>query len=139
MLWKKATLLGLAGFALGVLVGIGFTLAGSSGGLKEALPHLLMGGIQGAAAMGGSVMYEIESWSIARATATHFLLVFGLFFLISFTMGWFRPDDPALWIFVAAMAAGYVLIWLIQYLACRRKIRQMNDDLRKWKTGKKED
>ena len=45
MLWKKATLLGLAGFALGVLIGIGFTLAGSSGGLKEALPHLLMGGI----------------------------------------------------------------------------------------------
>ena len=27
MLWKKATLLGLAGFALGVLTGIGFMLA----------------------------------------------------------------------------------------------------------------
>ena len=42
MLWKKATLLGLAGFVLGVLTGIGFMLARSSEGLKAAFPNLLL-------------------------------------------------------------------------------------------------
>ena len=135
MLWKKATLLGLAGFVTGSLIGACFTLAGSAA-FPEALLHILLGGIYGGAAMGSSVVYDIEKWSIARATAAHFLLVFALFFLLVITMGWFSLDAPAFWIVVGAMAAGYVLIWLLQYLSYRRKIRKMNDELQKWKAAK---
>lgn len=136
MLWKKAALLGLAGFAAGVVIGACFSLIGSNGSfsLKDGLPHLLAGGIYGAVAMGSSVVYDIEKWSIARATATHFLLVFLLYFLLVITMGWFRLDDPAFWIVIAAMATGYVFIWLFQYLSYRRKVREMNDHLEKWKS-----
>lgn len=136
MLWKKATLLGLAGFVIGSLIGMCFTLAGSIS-FSEALPHILLGGLYGGAAMGSSVVYDIEKWSIARATATHFLLVFALFFLLVTTMGWFSLNSPAFWIIVGAMAAGYVLIWLLQYLSYRRQIRKMNDQLTKWKSEKR--
>ena len=138
MLWKKATLLGLAGFVIGSLIGVCFILAGSIP-FPEALPHILLGGLYGGAAMGSSVVYDIEKWSIARATATHFLLVFVLFFLLVITMGWFSLDAPAFWIVVGAMAAGYVLIWLLQYLAYRRQIRKMNEQLTKWKSEKSGD
>ena len=137
MLWKKATLLGLAGFVIGSLIGICFILAGSYS-FREALPHILLGGIYGGAAMSSSIVYDIEKWSITRATATHFVLVFALFFLLVITMGWFSLDTPVFWIVVGAMAAGYVLIWLIQYLSCRRQVRKMNDELKKWKHTKKE-
>ena len=139
MLWKKATLMSLAGFAIGAAIGIMLMLANPSAGWKAALPHIILGGVQGAVAMGSSVVYEIEKWSIARATVTHFLLVFALFFAISLSMEWFRPDDPVLWIVVAAMVAGYVLIWLFQYLSYKREIRKMNDNLRRWKSKKKQD
>ena len=135
MLWKKAALLGLAGFVMGSLIGMCFILAGSVS-FPDALPHILLGGLYGGAAMGSSVFYDIEKWSIARATATHFLLVFALFFLLVMTMGWFSLNAPAFWIVVGAMAAGYVLIWLIQYLSYRRRIRKMNDQLIKWKSTK---
>ena len=138
MLWKKTVLLGLAGFVLGVLVCIGFMLARSSEGLKAAFPNLALSGIYGAVAMGSSVVYDIEKWSIARATATHFLLSFTLYFLLVLSMGWFRLDDPVFWIVIAVMVVIYVLIWLFQYLSYKRKIRKMNHDLKIWKSTKKE-
>lgn len=135
MLWKKTMLLGLAGFVLGALICIGFMLASSSEGLKAAFPNLLLSGIYGAVAMGSSIVYDIEKWSIARATATHFLLVFALYFLLVISMGWFSLSDPVFWIVVGAMVAGYILIWLLQYLSYKRQIREMNDELKKLKFG----
>lgn len=138
MLWKKGTLLGLAGFVIGSLIGICLMLTGSQS-FREALPHILLGGIYGAAAMGSSVVYSIEKWSVARATVTHFLFVFLLYALLAVSLDWFRPDDPVFWIVMAAMAAGYVLVWLLQYLSYRRKVQEMNDSLKKWKAGEKTD
>lgn len=138
MLWKKAVLLGLAGFAAGALIGVCFTLTGSSE-FPESLLHILLGGIYGTVAMGSSVVYSVEKWSIARATATHFLLVFALYFLLAISVGWFRLNDPFFWAFIAVMVVAYVLIWLIQYLIYRRTIRAMNDDLKKWRSGKNAD
>ena len=140
MLWKKATLLGLAGFVIGGIISIIFILTGSSEGLAgKNLPHILLGSVYGAAAMGSSIVYDIEKWSIARATVTHFLLVFALYFLLVISMKWFRLEDPLFWIIVGCMAVAYVIIWLIQYLACRRKIREMNDNLNQWKSRENAD
>lgn len=133
MLWKKATVFSLIGFGIGALIGICFLL-GDWPGLKEALPHLFLGGVYGAAAMGSSIVYDIEKWSIARATATHFLFAFALYFLMVVTMGWFRLNDPVFWIVIGAMLLAYVLIWLFQYLSCKRKIRKMNQDLIRMKS-----
>lgn len=140
MLWKKVTLLSLAGFVIGSLIGTAFILiGGSSKGIAADLPHILLGGLYGAAAMGSSVVYEIEKWSIARATATHFLCTFALYFLLSLSLGWFRPEEPLFWIVIGVMTAAYLLIWLFQYLAYKRTIQKMNDDLKKWKSGKNAD
>ena len=133
MLWKKATLLGLAGFVIGAAIVICLVLLDSQP-LQGAFAHIVTGGIYGAVAMGSSVVYSIEKWSIARATATHFLLVFALYFLLVISMGWFRLSDPVFWIVVGTMVAVYILIWLIQYLSYRRQIREMNDELIKWKS-----
>ena len=141
MPWKKATLFALIGFIIGALIGIGFLLADRERpGLMEALPHILVGGVYGAVAMGSSIVYDIESWSIARATVTHFLACFGLYFLIVITMGWFRLDDPTFWMVIALMVIAYVLIWLFQYLSYKRTIRKMNQELvhMKSKAGKEE-
>ena len=134
MLWKKATLLGLAGFVIGAAIVICLVLLDSQP-LQGAFAHIVIGGIYGAVAMGSSVVYGIEKWSIARATATHFLLVFALYFFLVISMGWFSLSDPVFWIVVGTMVAVYILIWLIQYLSYRRQIREMNDELIKWKSG----
>jgi len=140
MLWKKATILGLSGFAIGGIICVIFILTGSSDGLTgKNLPDILLGGIYGAVAMGSAVIYDVEKWSIARATVTHFMLVFALYFLVAISMKWFRLDDPLFWIIVGCMAVGYVLIWLFQYLSYSRKIREMNGSLNKMKSKESSD
>lgn len=137
-MWKKAVLLGALGYAVGIVIGVIIFLCNSSRCFAEALPYILLSGIPGAVAMGSTIIYEIEKWSIARATATHFLVTFGCLYLVGFALEWFRFGEPVFWIFTGAMILAYVLIWLIQYMAYKRRIRKMNENLRKWKSRKAE-
>ena len=135
-MWKKAVLLGALGYAVGLVIGVIIFLCNSSRNFAETLPYILLSGIPGAVAMGSSVIYGVEKWSVARATVTHFLITFGCLYLVGFALGWFRFGAPAFWIFTGAMIAAYVLVWLIQYMAYKRQVRKMNEDLRKWKARK---
>ncbi|MBQ9008104.1 MAG: DUF3021 family protein [Clostridia bacterium] len=91
MLFKKAIILGSVGFVIGALISAGFGLIyGTSENIRQVLPHLFFGGLYGAVTMGSTVFYDIEKWNIARATATHFLLVVSLYCVLVFTLGWFR-------------------------------------------------
>jgi hypothetical protein len=135
-MWKKAVLLGALGYAIGIVIGVVIFLLNSSRSFAEALPYILLSGIPGAIAMGSTVIYEIEKWSISRATFTHFLITFSSIYLVGFALEWFRFGDPVFWLFTATMIAAYILIWLIQYLAYKRQVRKMNEDLQKWKTRK---
>ena len=82
-MWKKAVLLGALGFALGVAIGVILTSADPGDNLRAAFPYILVCGIPGCIAMGSSVIYDIEEWSLVRASVTHFV-----------TMG--APQSPSL-------------------------------------------
>ena len=135
-MWKKAVLLGALGYAAGIVIGVIIFLCNASRNFAEALPYILLSGIPGAVAMGSAVIYEIEKWSIARATATHFLITFAGLYLVGFALEWFRFGEPVFWIFTGTMIAAYFLVWLVQYLAWKRQVRKMNEGLQKWKNRK---
>jgi len=135
-MYKKAMLLTLLGYACGCLIGLLFSLGGGHD-FGEALPNILLGGIPGAIAMGTTVVYDIEKWSILRATVTHFLIVMGVNLLACFVLKWFEPWSTAFWIMIAGELIGYICIWLICYRSYSRTVRRMNSDLKKWKSAQK--
>ena len=118
---KKAILLGLIGYVCGCVIGLFFALQNENFNIREALPSILLGGIPGAIAMGSAVIYDIEEWSLLRATATHFLVVMGVILFACFLLKWFPPWSPAFWIMLAAELIGYVIIWLIMYYCFRKR------------------
>ena len=128
---KKAIIFGLLGYIAGCLIGLCFALQNKNESLSGALPGILLGGIPGAIAMGTMVIYDIEKWSILRATFIHFLIVMGVMLLACFVLKWFEPWSAAFWIMMAAELVGYVIVWLILYHSYRRKVRKLNDMLRK--------
>lgn len=138
-MWKKAVQLGALGYVLGIAIGVAFFLADPSAGLGKALPYILVSGIPGCVSMGSSVIYSVEKWSIARATVTHFLITFACFYLISFALNWFRFGDSLFWVITAAMMIGYFIVWLMMYLAYKRRIRKINEGLRKLKSSRNTD
>ena len=139
-IWKKAVVLGAVGMILGIFIGAGFwylmsgEAPGTAAGLSALMLHLLMSGVLGMVANGSSVIYEIEEWSIVRATITHFIIAMGAFYVIAFTLGWFSPSDPACWIMSAIMVFVYFVIWMVQSLVFKHKVKRMNEELRKWKS-----
>lgn len=142
---KKALWLSLIGFALGVGVGALFhVLSGGEGFLSRGLTlalYFLMSGLYGAVNMGTSAVYSIEDWSILRCTFTHFAITVissVLFFGGMILLGWMGLP-PLGWglLMLAIFVAVYFLIWLLQYLSYRRKVKRMNARLREWRSHRR--
>ena len=132
---KNALILSAIGLAVGALVsGFFAMMAGSEEGLGFPLwQHYLLGALQGALGMGSTVVYAVDRWSVTRCTVTHFAITFGGYTALGLAEGWLKLNDPGFWIMTAVMVAVYFLIWLIMHLNYRRKIRKMNDELKRWK------
>ncbi len=119
----------LIGFAAGMLISVIISFASGYDGSERArfLLYTIGGGIYGAIAMGGSIAYDIESWSILRATLTHYLTTLVAFVIASLSMDWF-PMDVMLYVWLA-MTVIYAIIWLSCYFSWRRSIRRLNVEL----------
>ena len=127
---KRAILLGFIGYIAGCVIGLCFALQNENFTFAGALPDILLGGIPGAIAMGSAVIYDVEEWSILRATATHFLITMAAIFLGCFVLKWFEPWSTPFWIMLAAELTGYILIWLIMHQCYRSQVRKLNEMLK---------
>ncbi|MCR5476412.1 MAG: DUF3021 domain-containing protein [Lachnospiraceae bacterium] len=133
---KKGLLLGGIGFVIGTFIGVSIWLATSGGHpvLSEISPfELIVGGIYGMLAMGGSISYDVEHWSILRCTLTHLVPTLLGFYVMGFVQGWLMPGSTLFWIMTVCWLTAYLIIWLSQCLIYRKKIRALNADLEKMK------
>ncbi|MBQ8969911.1 MAG: DUF3021 domain-containing protein [Lachnospiraceae bacterium] len=91
------------------------------------LMQIIGSGLFGAFMMGGSVVYDIESWSLLQATVTHYLSFVVAFLIACFVLEWF--SGRLLLIAFALLTVVYILIWLTEYALWKREIARMNRDL----------
>ncbi len=132
------------GFALGILVdliihaicvfmGDHYLLGGNvdKAMVLRFLMDILTGGLLGFVGNGSSVIYEIESWSILKVTATHFVIAYGAFVIIGLFNGWITPEInlPNL-VVSGTVLLVYIAIWLIQYFVYKKEVREINIGIR---------
>lgn len=139
-LLRSALRRALIGFALGMLVGVAILCAANPGAFAgEASPgalisHLVSSGLYGAVVMGATVAYDIERWSITRATLTHLFVALGGLYAMGIVQGWLTFSVFGFLVPTLGFIAAYFLIWLVQCLSYRRKISQMNRTMKTWKS-----
>ena len=90
--------------------------------------NILCGGLYGAIAMGGSIVYYIENWGITRATLVHYFGTMGAYIAFSVVLGWFPPKFSVYALVCGVMTVAYVIVWISQMIAWKREIRQLNKD-----------
>lgn len=91
--------------------------------------QFLLSGLVGAVFAGSSVIWEVETWSLVRATATHFCITTPLFWGASLLLGWCGLNLWNMLLYLGIFLIIYLSIWLSQYSVYRRKIQKINQKL----------
>ena len=145
----------IVGFTVGAAIGdliafLSATLSGGEGivaaelvtkiGLVGAIVlQTFLSGILGLISIGGMLLYEIEKWSLAKATIVHFLSIAICFVGISLVLRWFPVKFSYYAVALGAMAVGFVIIWVIMYLKWKKEVREMNEELSEYQKEQTKD
>lgn len=133
----------LSGFAFGAVVAHLITLLVnylSRGEFLICMPELteslgftgavvaqtVLAGIFGMICFGGMCLFDIEEWSLLRASLVHCMLILISFLTAGLLLHWFSFDIIPILMMSGLIIFTYALIWLIMYAAWKREIRQMN-------------
>jgi hypothetical protein len=149
---KKTICRGALGFPLGICIGyvitIGISLALATGQYNSCPPLLVeqfgselaavvfqavLCGILGAAFAVASIIWELETWSIAKQTGIYFLVVSVAMLPIAYFAQWMEHSHVGFLLYFGIFLVVFVVMWLIQYLVWKNKIRHMNASVKERK------
>ncbi len=103
-----------------------FLLERTGSAAVAALLQTLLSGVYGAVSMAGTVTYEVEQWSLVRATLTHYLIIVLCYPPLALLLGW-SSDVWEILIAIGIMTAVFFLIWLIMAAIYRRQVQKLNE------------
>lgn len=146
---------GLVGFPVGIAIGFVITLIisacirdgsyypvtpeliGSMGNeLNAVILQTVLCGIMGSGFAMASVIWDIDSWSLAKQSAIYFLIACIIMFPIAYIANWMKHSIAGVLSYVCIFIVIFVVVWITQYLCWKRKIKRMNDCFKKGKDTK---
>ena len=152
---KKMIQRGLLGFPLGIAIGFVITVIISicigDGFFHPVNPELVnkmgselnailiqtgLSGIMGTGFAMASVICEIDSWSLAKQSGVYFAIACVIMFPISYFANWMPHSTGGILSYVGIFVAIFVITWLVQYFVWKRKVKRMNDGVRKSNNAK---
>lgn len=141
---------GLFGFPVGIAIGFVITIIISvcvrDGNFYPVTPELIetMGnevnavilqtvlcGIMGTGFAMASVIWELESWSLAKQSGIYFLIACIIMLPIAYIANWMEHSIGGFLSYVGIFVAIFVAVWLAQYLIWKGKIKKMNELINK--------
>lgn len=142
--------LALIGFPVGIVIGFVITLIISAGigdgfyypvtpefiglmgnELNAVILQTVLCGIIGSGFAMASVIWDIDSWSLAKQSAIYFLIACIIMFPIAYITNWMKHSIAGVLSYVGIFVVIFVIAWLVQYLSWKRKIKRMNDCFKK--------
>ena len=137
---------GLFGFPVGIAIGFVITIIISvcvrDGNFYPVTPELIetMGnevnavilqtvlcGIMGTGFAMASVIWELESWSLAKQSGIYFLIACIIMLPIAYIANWMEHSIGGFLSYVGIFVAIFIAVWLAQYLSWKRKINKTNE------------
>ncbi|HHX14366.1 MAG TPA: DUF3021 domain-containing protein [Clostridiales bacterium] len=86
----------------------------------------ILAAVFGMVAFGGMCFFDIEKWSLLRASVVHCALILVTYIIVGLQLHWFSFDLIPILIMSSIAIFIYALIWLIMYASWKREIREMN-------------
>ena len=146
---KKMIQRGLLGFPLGIAIGFVITVIISmcigDGSFYPVTPELIdtmknelnavilqtiLCGILGTGFAMASVIWEIDSWSLAKQSGVYFAIACVIMFPISYFANWMPHSTAGILSYVGIFVAIFLAAWVTQYSVWKRKIKKMNEGIK---------
>lgn len=147
---KKVILRGAIGIPTGITIGYLITIFSSliwgAGYYSPCVPALLdlmdseinavilqtaLCAILGMTFAAGSVIWEIEHWSIARQAGIYFAVTSLIMMPTAYLLQWMEHSIIGFLVYFGVFAVIFILIWLVQYLSAMCLVKKMNTKLKK--------
>ena len=135
--WKNFFLRGLTCCGFGPLtLSVIYFILGASGAVTEILPQKAAVEILSITLMafiiaGMTSIYQAEKLPLPIRIGIHCLTLYCAYLLVYLFNGWLASDAAALITFSIVFFAGFAGIWAIIYLVNRKKIKKLNEALKK--------
>ena len=142
---KKIILRGLLGLPIGIAIGFVITLIVSvcigRGSFYPVAPELvdMMGNelnavilqtvlcaVMGAGFAAASVIWELDSWSLAKQSGIYFLIISVIMLPIAYFANWMKHTVVGVLSYAGIFVAIFAAVWLVQYFIWKHKIKKMN-------------
>ena len=146
---KKLIGRGVIGFPVGIAIGYVITVIISicigDGFFHPVNPELVnkmgselnavllqtgLSGIMGTGFAMASVIWEIDSWSLAKQSGIYFAIACVIMFPISYFANWMPHSTAGILSYVGIFVAIFLAAWVTQYSVWKRKIKKMNEGIK---------
>ena len=94
--------------------------------LSAVMLQTILCGLMGAGFAMASVIWEIDSWSLAKQSGVYFFLACLLMLPVAYAINWMEHSIRGVLIYVGIFVAIFLFVWNTQYLIWKRKISKMN-------------
>jgi hypothetical protein len=140
---------GLLGFPIGIAIGQVFTIVISliigNGHYLMITPEFLnyvgseigavilqtiLCGFIGFMFSGSSIIWEKSEWSIAKQTATYFIITSLTMLPIAYLANWMEHSFKGFIEFMLVFVIIFLALWLVQYIFWRKRIEEINSKVK---------
>lgn len=103
--------------------------------INGVILQTLLSGLLGAGFAAGSVIWEIESWSIVKQTAVYFGIVSVIMMPTAYCLYWMEHSIRGFISYFGIFALIFAVIWAIEFVIGRCMVKRMNAGLSRMKKG----
>ena len=73
-----------------------------------------------------SVIWELDSWSLAKQSGIYFLIVSVIMLPVAYIANWMNHSAAGILSYTGIFVAIFIAVWLVQYFIWKMKIKKMN-------------
>lgn len=94
--------------------------------LSAVILQTALCGVLGSGFAAASVIWEIDSWSLAKQSGVYFIVIGTILLPIAYVTNWMRHSVAGLLSYIGIFIGIFMAVWLSQYLCWKVRIKKMN-------------